>query len=100
MVALAQTQLTTRFSAESPTIEVVQLERQTVAGINLRLTFIYDNQQRCQLTAFKPIQANDNQIQSKNLACQGIEEKHTTEPSDVHETKDPIHQRCRHHPRE
>ena len=93
MTALAQTQLTTTYGDNSASIEDVHLQKQVVAGTNLRLTFQYNHKYQCELTAFQPLAYTGKPIEVKSFNCQKREQHHHDHSDDStsssEETKEP-----------
>ena len=79
MVGLAQTQLVSSYGAGSSPVKVIQLEKQVVAGTNLRLTFQSGQKLQCILTAFKPLPHTNNPTQVKSFTCQEVKQKKDSE---------------------
>ena len=70
MLALTQSELAKTDGTNSPSITVMKLERQVVAGTNLRLQFLSDDKKQCVLIAFKPLPSTGQPTEVKSLDCQ------------------------------
>ena len=72
MVTLARQQLKATSNLASEPIQVVSFETQVVAGTNLRLKFIVNEQQKCTLQAFKPLPYTKKPTEIKSFNCDNI----------------------------
>ena len=72
MVVLARQQLEATSNLTSEPIRVLSLKTQVVAGTNLRLVFIANEQQQCTLNAFKPLPYTQKPIQITSFKCDNI----------------------------
>ncbi|CAF1050172.1 unnamed protein product [Adineta steineri] len=75
MVTLAQQQLEATSDLSSQPIRVLSFQTQVVAGTNLRLLFIVNEQQQCTLQAFKPLPYTELPTQITSFQCNNVTEQ-------------------------
>ena len=74
MLKLANEELIANTDFDAPVLEVVSLETQVVAGTNLRLVFLVNEELRCTLKAFKPLPYTEEPIEVTEFACDALPE--------------------------